>query len=46
MSGEPLDYRSFVEKTFINGKLYYDRAKSTFFDRIHAQKGVPTAPGP
>ena len=46
MSGEPLDYRSFVEKTFINGKLYYDRSKSTFFDRIHAQKGVPTAPAP
>ncbi|HLJ57239.1 MAG TPA: amidohydrolase family protein [Chthonomonadaceae bacterium] len=44
LSGEPLDYRSFVEKTFINGRLYYDRSKSTFFDRIKPQKGVPTAP--
>jgi len=44
MSGEPLDYRSFVEKTFINGKLYYDRSKSTFFDKIRPQKGIPTAP--
>jgi len=44
LTGEPLDYRSFVDKTFINGKLYYDRSKSSFYDRIHVQKGVPTAP--
>jgi imidazolonepropionase-like amidohydrolase len=46
LSGDPLDYRSFVEKTFINGKLYYDRSKSSFFDQIRPQKGVRTAPGP
>ncbi len=44
LSGEPLDYRSFVEKTFVNGKLLYDRSKSTFFSQIQPQKGVPTAP--
>ncbi len=44
LSGEPLDYRSFVEKTFVNGKLLYDRSKSTFFSQIQPQKGVPTLP--
>jgi len=34
LSGDPLDYRSFVEKTFVNGKLLYDKANSTFFRDI------------
>ncbi|HLK61426.1 MAG TPA: amidohydrolase family protein [Chthonomonadaceae bacterium] len=46
LSGEPLDYRSFVEKTFVNGKLLYDRTRSTFFNQIQPQKGVPTVPSP
>jgi len=35
LSGDPLDYRTFVEKTFINGKLCYDKDTSTFFKDIH-----------
>jgi hypothetical protein len=31
----PLDFRAFVEKAFINGKLYYEREKSTLF------RGIP-----
>jgi imidazolonepropionase-like amidohydrolase len=34
LSGDPLDYRSFVEKTFVNGRLLYDKATSTFFRDI------------
>ena len=34
LSGDPLDYRTFVEKTLINGKLYYTRENSTFFRDI------------
>ncbi len=34
LSGHPLDYRSFVLKAFINGKLYYDRSKSRIFREI------------
>jgi len=41
LSGDPLDYRSFVEKTFVNGKLLYDKANSTFFRDIK-----PTLPSP
>ncbi len=39
LSGDPLDYRTFVEKTFINGKLYYDKSKSTFFKDIKPANG-------
>ncbi|MEE3181193.1 MAG: amidohydrolase family protein, partial [Planctomycetota bacterium] len=34
LSGHPLDYRSFVLKAYINGKLYYDRSKSRIFREI------------
>ena len=34
LSGHPLDYRSFVLKAFINGKLYYDREKSRIFREV------------
>ena len=34
LSGDPLDYRSFVEKTFVNGKLLYDKSNITFFRDI------------
>ena len=34
LSGHPLDYRSFVLKAFINGKLYYDREKSRIYREI------------
>jgi len=34
LSGHPLDYRSFVLKAFINGKLYYEREKSRIYREI------------
>ena len=34
LSGHPLDYRSFVLKAFINGKLYYERDKSRIFREV------------
>ena len=34
LSGHPLDYRSFVLESYINGKLYYEREKSRLFRRI------------
>ena len=38
LSGDPLDYRSFVEKTFINGKLCYNKDTSTYFRDIKPAK--------
>lgn len=38
LSGDPLDYRTFVEKTFINGKLCYNKDTSTFFRDIKPSK--------
>jgi len=37
LDGDPLDYRTFVEKTFVNGKLLYDKDKSSFFAHIKRQ---------
>ena len=34
LSGHPLDYRSFVLKAFINGKIYYERDKSRLYERV------------
>ncbi len=34
LNGDPLDYRTFAERTYVNGKLLYEREKSTFFDYI------------
>lgn len=36
LDGDPLDYRTFVEKTFVDGKLLYDKDQSPFF--AHIQK--------
>jgi hypothetical protein len=30
----PLDFRAFVKKAYIDGKLYYDRARSPLFRDI------------
>ncbi len=38
LDGHPLDYRTFVEKTFINGKLYYDKSESTFFSHLERRQ--------
>lgn len=41
LSGDPLDYRSFVEKTFVNGRLLYDKSTSTFFRDIKPANPSP-----
>ncbi len=33
LSGDPLHYRTMVEKTFINGKCYYDRSKEPIYEK-------------
>ncbi len=33
-TGDPLDYRSFAEKTFVNGKLLYEMDKSSYFGYV------------
>lgn len=37
LDGDPLDYHTFVEKTFVNGKLLYDKDKSPFFAHVKRQ---------
>jgi imidazolonepropionase-like amidohydrolase len=34
LNGDPLDYRTFAERVYVNGKLLYEREKSTFFDYV------------
>jgi imidazolonepropionase-like amidohydrolase len=34
LDGDPFDYRTFTELTFVNGKLLYDKAKSPYFSHI------------
>ena len=36
LDGDPLDYRTFVDLTFVNGKLLYDKAKSPYFSHLKA----------
>ena len=38
LSGDPLDYRTFAERAYVNGKLLYEREKSTFFDYIKRRR--------
>ncbi len=38
LDGHPLDYRTFVEQTIINGKVYYEKEKSTLFRGIKAAR--------
>jgi len=33
LDGDPLNYRTFVDLTIINGKIYFDRARSDVFPR-------------
>jgi hypothetical protein len=40
-SGDPLDYRTFAEKTFVNGKLLYDKDKSSFFSYVKDRAVTP-----
>ncbi|HZN61658.1 MAG TPA: amidohydrolase family protein [Planctomycetota bacterium] len=34
LDGDPLDYRTYVELTFVNGKLLYDKSKSPQFSHL------------
>jgi imidazolonepropionase-like amidohydrolase len=34
LDGDPLDYRTYVEKTFVNGKLLYEKDKSPHFSHL------------
>jgi imidazolonepropionase-like amidohydrolase len=39
LNGDPLDYRTFAERTYVNGKLLYEKDKSTFFDYVKRRGG-------
>jgi imidazolonepropionase-like amidohydrolase len=45
LDGDPLDYRTFVEKTFVNGKLLYDKDKSPFFAHVKRQAVMESLSG-
>ncbi len=34
LDGDPLDYRTFVDLTFVNGKLLYEKSKSSYFNHL------------
>lgn len=34
LDGDPLDYRTYVEMTFVNGKLLYEKDKSPYFQHL------------
>jgi len=34
LDGDPFDYRTFVELTFVNGKLLYEKATSPYFSHL------------
>lgn len=38
LDGDPFDYRTFVDFTFVDGKLLYDKAKSPYFSHIQRKK--------
>lgn len=38
LDGDPFDYRTFVELTFVNGKLLYDKSKSPSFSHLKRSK--------
>jgi hypothetical protein len=40
LDGNPFDYRTYVEYTIINGKILYDKSKSTLFKHIPKPKKI------
>jgi imidazolonepropionase-like amidohydrolase len=38
LDGDPFDYRTFVEMTFVNGKLLYEKSKSPYFSHLKGRK--------
>ena len=41
LDGHPLHYSTFVELTLVNGKVLYDKSKSTYFSHIRARPAPP-----
>jgi hypothetical protein len=41
IDGHPLDYRTFVELTLVNGKVLYDKSKSRLFSHIRDKGELP-----
>ncbi len=39
LDGNPFDYRTFVDMTFVNGKLLYDKSASPYFAHIPSRGG-------
>lgn len=46
LDGHPLHYRTFVETTIVNGKVLYERSKSTFFSHVGTPTNSASAPLP
>ena len=44
LDGHPFHYNTFVELTFVNGKLLYDKSKSTYFSHIRDYDGKVNEP--
>ena len=40
LDGNPFDYRTYVDYTIINGKILYDKSKSSFFKKIPKPKRI------
>jgi imidazolonepropionase-like amidohydrolase len=38
LDGDPFDYRTFVEMTFVNGKLLYEKSKSPYFSHLKGRQ--------
>ena len=38
LDGDPFDYRTFVLKTFVNGRLMYDKSKADVFSHLKSRK--------
>jgi len=44
LDGHPLHYSTFVELTLVNGKVLYDKSKSTYFSHIRPKPAPPEPP--
>lgn len=44
LDGHPFHYNTFVELTFVNGKLLYEKSKSTYFSHIRDYDGKANGP--
>jgi imidazolonepropionase-like amidohydrolase len=38
LDGNPFDYRTFVELTFVNGRLLYEKSKSPYFSHLKSRR--------